>query len=189
MELFKNVRLKIGKVILSNKVARLKRNVYYSGFSKVRNIGIVWDASKTSEFSSLNRFHQRMADNKIDLTVLGYYPGKNLPDQYTAIRFLTCIKKDEINSFYHPDSTETHSFINNPFDILIDINFDKQFPLSYVTELSKARLKVGLFDNETAPSPFDLMMEVKKPADVDVYLNDIIHYLEMIKDKPNKKVD
>jgi hypothetical protein len=88
MELFKNIRLKIGKLILSRDVARKKREVYYSGFKNVRNIGIVWDASRPSEFTSLSRFHQKMQDIKIDVTILGYFPGKNLPDQYTAIRYL-----------------------------------------------------------------------------------------------------
>jgi hypothetical protein len=189
MELFKNIRLKIGKLILSKKVARMKRTAKYSNFKNVKSIGIVWDASRPSEFSSLSRFHQRMQELKIDVSVFGYFPGKNLPDQYTAIRFLTCTRKDEINNFYHPDSTETKSFIKNPFDVLIDINFDKQFPLNYVTSLSLARFKVGLYENDIIESPFDMMLEVKNPVDIDGYLTQVIHYLEMIKDKSIKKVD
>jgi uncharacterized protein YueI len=189
MELFKNIRLKIGKFLLSNKVARSKRKVQYSTFSDVRKIGIVWDASKTVEFPELSRFHQRMLDNKIDVTIFGYFPGKSLPDQYTAIRYLTCLKSDEINRVYHPASSEAKAFINNPFDILIDINFDKQFPLSYITALSRARLKVGLFQNEKSESPFDLMMSIQNPVDIDTYLTQVVHYLEMIKDKSIKTVE
>ena len=189
MELFKNIRLKIGNLILSKNVARKKREVYYSNFKNVRSIGIVWDASRPAEFVSLSRFHQKMQDIKIDVTIQGYFPGKNLPDQYTAIRYLRCIKKDEVNSFYHPDSSETNSFISNHFDILIDINFDKMVPLYYVTSLSRARFKVGLFDNETTESPFDLMMEIKNPVDIDSYLLQVIQYLEMIKDTSKKTVE
>ena len=189
MELFKNIRLKMGTMILSKKAARTKRKVFYSGFTNIMNIGIVWDASRPVEFVSLSRFHQKMLENKIDVKIFGYFPGKNLPDQYTAIRYLTCVRKDELNSFYYPYSTESNAFINNPFDILIDINFDKQFPLNYVTTLSKARFKVGLSDNESSESLFDLMLEIKKPVDIDSYLTQVIHYLEMIKDKSIKTVD
>jgi len=182
MEFFRNIRLKIGKLILAKNVARNKRVVYYSNFKTVRNIGIVWDATRPAEFTCLNRFHQKMQDLKIDVTILGYYPGKDLPDQYTAIRYLRCIKNNEVNSFYHPYSSETRSFINNQFDILIDINFEKLIPLLYLTSLSRARLKVGLSDNSTAESPFDLMLEIKKPVDIDTYLVQVIQYLEMIKD-------
>ena len=87
MELFRKVRLKIGRLILSKKISRLKRKAYYSSFNKVRNIGIVWDASRTAEFSSLNRFHQKMQENKIDVTIFGYFPGKT---------FLTSILPSDI---------------------------------------------------------------------------------------------
>jgi hypothetical protein len=189
MELFKKVRLKIGKLILSKNIDRKKREIYYSNFKNIRKIGIVWDASRPSEFAYLSRFHQRMHDIKIEVNILGYFPGKNLPDQYTAIRYLRCIRKNEINIFYQPDSSETSSFINTPFDILIDINFNKLFPLTYVTTLSRARFKVGLFDNETAESPFDLMMEIKNPVDIEDYLTQVIQYLEMIKNKSKKTVE
>jgi hypothetical protein len=189
MELFKKIRINIGKTILSKKVVRIKKKVYYSNFSQVKSIGIAWDASRPMEFSSLTKFYQKMHELKIEVKIFGYYPGKNLPDQYTAIRYLTCIRKDEINTFYHPVSPETKKFINNPFDILIDINFEKQFPLIYVTSLSNARFKIGLFDPESAEAPFDLMMEIKNPVDIDNYLVQIIYYLEMIKDKTVNTVD
>jgi hypothetical protein len=189
MELFKNIRLKIGNAILSGKTDRTRKNLHYSGFSQVKNIGIVWDASKTAEFTSLSRFHQRMQEMKIDVRILGYFPGKNLPDQYTAIRYLTCIRKDEINFFYHPVSSETEAFIKNSFDILIDVNFAKLPPLLYITALSKARLKIGIFENESNNSPFDLMMEIKKPVEIEEYFSQTIRYLEMIKDETIKIVD
>lgn len=187
MELFKELRQKIGKTLLENKVARNKRGVSYSNFSKIKSIGIVWDASRTSEFHYLSRFHQEMMDLKIDLMIFGYFPGKNLPDQYTAIRYFRCIKKDDLNSFYHPVSKEADKFINNPFDVLIDINFDNIFPLKCVTSLSKAKFKVGIFDPDSKNPVYDMMMELKKPVEVAGYMSQIIHYLEMIKDKTPKK--
>jgi hypothetical protein len=180
MELFKSLRLKIGKAILSKKIARTKRKLYYSNISQVKNIGIVWDASRLDDFPSLSRFYQKLHERNIEVKILGYFPGKNLPDQYTAIRYLTCIRKQDINLFYNPVSFETNTFINNRFDILIDINFKKLFPLQYILSLSNAGFKIGLFEPETNETPFDLMMEIKNPIDIDYYLSQIIQYLEMI---------
>ena len=184
MEFLSRIRLGIGDAILSRKASRMKRKVSYSSFGNVRNMGIVWDASRPSEFASLSRFHQRMEDKKIDLRILGYFPGKNLPDQYTAIRYLTCIRKDEINSFYHPVTSEANSFMNNNFDVLIDVNFEKQYPLRYITILSRAKLKVGLYENGSPHNPLDIMMDLKKPVEIEAYLNQILKYLEMIRTNP-----
>ncbi len=189
MELFKKIRLRLGNFILSGKIEKNRRKVLYSNFSQIKNIGIVWDASRTSEFASLSRFQQQMHEKKIDVKIFGYFPGKSLPNQYTAIRFLTCIRKDEINYFYHPVSPEASSFIKNPFDVLIDVNFEKQVPLRYITSLSRSRLKVGLLDQESYDSPFDLMMELKNPVDLESYLAQIIYYLEIIKDDSTKTVE
>lgn len=189
MELFKKIRLNIGKIILSKKVAGSKRKVSYSNFSMIRSIGIVWDASKPAEFASLSRFHQKMHEKKIDVMILGYFEGKNLPDQYTAIRYLRCIKRDEINVFNLPLSAESRTFIKNPFDVLIDINFDNLFPLEYIAALSMARFKVGLYDHKSTDSLFDMMMELKDPVDIDGYLKQVIHYLEMIKENKIKTAD
>lgn len=189
MELFGNVRYKIGNTILTKKVARITRKVFYSNISLIKTIGIVWDASKTEDFSSLSKFYQKMHDRNIDVRIISYYPGKELPDKYTAVRFLSCVRKNEINMFYIPVSTEADVFTRMRFDVLIDINFDKIFPLCYITSLSSASFKVGLFDSESGSSTFDLMMDIKKPVQVDNYLLQIIHYLEMINSGSTNLVD
>ena len=188
MELFKSIRQKIGKIILSKKLSRIKRAVQYSHIGRVKKIGIVWDATRTAEFPALSRFYQKMHERKIDVKVLGFYPGKELPDQYTAIRYLNCINVKELDFFYHPTSPEIVTFINNKLDILIDINFEKQVPLLYVSLLSNAGLKIGLFEAEEKKIPFDLMMDIKKPVDIENYLTQIIFYLEMISSEKSKPI-
>jgi hypothetical protein len=180
MELFKNIRLNIGKSILEKKEIRTTRKVFYSNFSMTKSIGIVWDASVISDFSALSRFYQKMHERNIDVKILGYYPGKELPDQYTAVRYLTCLRKNDLNFFYHPVSSESDNFIRNKYDILIDINFKKLFPLQIISSLSNSTFKVGIFESESTSNTFDLMMEMKSPIDVENYLNQIVHYLEMI---------
>ena len=43
-----------------------------------------------------------------------------------------------------------------------------------------ACFKVGLYDSEDENSPFELMMDIKGPVDIDNYLNNVMNYLEMI---------
>jgi hypothetical protein len=180
MELFRNTRLKIGNSILAKKLTRVNRKVYYSNINQVKTIGIVWDASRPQDFASLSRFYQKMHDRNIEVRIIGYYSGKELPDQYTALRYLTCIRKNEISFFYLPVSQESEFFIKNRFDVLIDVNFDSDLPLSYITSLSASGFKVGLYSTNGSASTFDLMMELKRPVQVETYLTEIVHYLEMI---------
>ena len=166
--------------MLSKVVAKTKRKVSYSKLSLIRTIGIVWDASNPYEFLCISRFYQKMQERKIEVKVFGYYSGKILPQQYIDIKYFTCLRRNDINFFYSPVTADSDRFISNKFDILIDINFKKLFPLQYISSLSNAGFKVGLFEPETKNSQFDLMMEIKSPVDVDHYLDQVIKYLEMI---------
>jgi hypothetical protein len=189
MELFREIRQKIGNSILLKKTGKVNRKVFYSNISRIKNIGIIWDASKPEDFVNLSEFHQNMNERNINVTILGYYPGKELPDKYTALRYLSCIRRKEISFFYIPMSAEADSFTNTMFDILIDVNFEKSFPLSYISALSKASFKVGLFDQETNSNTFDLMIELKKPVAVKDYLTHVVHYLEMINSGSSVEID
>lgn len=180
MELFKKIRLKIGDAILKSKIAKIRRKKHFSNIKQVKNIGIVWDASKIDDFACLSRFYQKMHENETDVKILGYFPGNNLPNQYTAVRYLSIIKQEELSIFYRPVSVETNAFVSKSFDVLIDLNFKKLLPLQYISSLSNAGLKVGLYESKTRNAPFDLMMDLKSPVNVEDYLNHVVHYLEMI---------
>ena len=189
MELFRNLRIKIGNTILRNKIAGLKRKVFYPGIKQIKDIGILWDASRTEEFPTLTKFYQKMNESKTDVSVIGYFPGKTLPNQYTALRYLSVIKRDELNMFYQPVSAECGKFVNRQFDVLIDLNFKKIPPLQYISSLSKASFKVGLFEPEVTTSTYDLMLEIKNPVNIDDYLTQVMHYLGMINSETVHKAE
>jgi hypothetical protein len=182
MELFRNLRLARGKAIMHNKFARQKRTRFRGNISSAKKVGIVWDASNINEFPALVQFHQKMAERNIDVQILGYYPGKEIPDKITAIRYLTCLKEPDLNYFYRPVSQEAIRFINTPYDILFDTNFRNIFPLQYISCLSAAGFKVGIFENGYDKSPFDFMIEMK-PGDLNGFFTEAIRYLEMINTK------
>lgn len=187
MELFRNLRVRAGKSMLAGKVAKIKRKPSYINFSFIKSIGMVWDASRREDFAVLSRFHQKMSEKNIDVNIFGYFPGKTLPDQYTAIRFLTCLKNQDIDFFYRPVSAETAAFTGRHFDVLIDLNFRQHFTLSYITSLSQAGLKVGLADSRPESSPFDLMISLNNNITIERYLDQVLYYLDMINSGSEKK--
>ncbi len=130
MELFRNIRLAAGRNILRSKAKRVRRRKSFCNINNAKKIGIVWDASSSEDFLVISDFQQKMADRDIGVEILGYFPGKVLPDRYTAVRYLTCLKRNDLNYFYIPDRMETISFINKPFNILIDLNKSTFFPLT-----------------------------------------------------------
>jgi hypothetical protein len=189
MELFETIRQNVGNRILVKKNSRIKRSAFFSNINLIKTIGIVWDSSNPEEFTFLSAFYQKLQERNIDVKVIGYYPDKILPDKYTAIRYLSCLNREEVNFFYIPVTNEALEFIEFRFDILIDINFKKVLPLHYISSLSMARLKIGLYGGDEISTPYDLMMDMQRPVNIENYLNEIIFYLEMIKSENTKKAD
>jgi len=187
MELFRNLRIRAGRSMLGSKLSRNTRKPHYNSFYNIRTIGIVWDASKPEDFTALAKFTQRMTELGKQVSIFGYYPGKSLPDQFIANRTITCLKRTEVDFFYRPSTPEAHAFIKEKHDVLIDINFGRQFTLEYITALSQASLKVGLAGADPASAPFDLMISVRNPESVEKFLEQVLYYLEMINSEPIKK--
>ncbi|HBE43008.1 MAG TPA: hypothetical protein DDW27_17750 [Bacteroidales bacterium] len=189
MELFGEFRQKMGIYILDRKGARSKRKVQYTNIESIKKIGIVWDASNNEEFSILSKFHHKMNDKDIKVKIIGFYAGRDLPNNLTAIKYFSCIRKPELDFFYKPIfSVEAATFIKTRFDVLIDINFDKKFPLYYVSTLSTANFKVGLWDSRNRNPIFDLMIELQRPVRIEKYLEHVMYYLEMIKSESPETV-
>jgi hypothetical protein len=186
MEILGKTRLVIGKYALRKRMKNLKKPQNKGNLGNAKKIGIVWDTLNSEDFYALSQFHLKMAERKIDVKIIGYYPGKILPDKFTAIRYLLCLKPEDIDLYYKPVSKEAVDFIKTRFDILIDANFKNTFTLEYITTLSQAVLKVGIFDNGYDNQPFDLMIEVDRTTDINLYLSQVVHYLEMINTGTNK---
>jgi len=186
MELFKNFRLNRGQSVLRKKLSRTRRKKFRGNISSAKRIGLIWDASNPDEFSVLSQFHQKLAERNIDLSILGYYPAKEIPDKITAIRYLVCLKTQDLNYTFRPVSDEASRFISSGLDILIDANFRNHFPLEYISTLSDAGFKVGIFDNGYKQPQFDLMIDVDRKSGLNNYLEQVVHYLEMINTSQNK---
>lgn len=180
MELFRESRLRHGRYLLRKRADTVTRKRFRGNLKNARSIGIVWDASDISGFPVLSQFQQKMQDRNIETRILAYYPEKVLPDRLTAIRYLSCIRRDDLNFFYIPVSGESESFIKTSFDVLIEINFSNSFPVEYITTLSRAGIKTGLYDEKRNNNPYDLMIDASKPVRLDEYLENVIQYLELI---------
>ncbi|MGB4291654.1 MAG: hypothetical protein WBJ37_02070 [Bacteroidales bacterium] len=180
MELFRKIRLKRGMWLLRKRAGEIKRNKFKGNLADVKSIGIVWDATRTSDFQFLAQFHQKMQEKGVDVKIIGYYPDKILPDRITAIRYLSCLKKNDLNYFYLPTSEEAENFIKTRFDVLIDVNFNDLLPLQYITAMSVASLKIGLFNDGNNSYLFDMMIDLNKNPKISDYFDHILHYLEMI---------
>jgi len=112
--------------------------------------------------------------------VLGYVNDKQVPDHYllrTGFNFF-CMK--DLNWFQRPVRPFALDFSNRNFDILFDLTLEEKFPLKYLSGLSPAAYKIGIF-KETGDH--DLMIELQEEKTVPYLVEQVKHYLSLIHSK------
>ena len=179
MELCKNSRLAVGSFIVTRQLNKFYRIKKFNSLRNAHKIGIVWDGSNINDFKAITAFYMEMQGKGIQVDIVCYYPGKILPDEYTALRYMTCYKRGDLNLFFIPHILELDEFIATPYEILIDINFNNYFPLYYVSALSKAEFKIGA-GKTINHNTLDMTIEIANKKDISYYIEQVRYYLEMI---------
>ena len=79
-----------------------------------------------------------------------------------------------------PKGEEVNRFIQKPFSILIDLNFDNCFPIEYISTLSNAKFKVGA-NGLYRDSICDMVISLEENKKLKYLIIQLKHYLKMIK--------
>lgn len=179
MEMFRAIRLSTGRSILRKRLRKLKRNKKFNNLHNSHKIAIAWDGSNISNFPAVSSFYHELQKENIQVDIVCFYPGKILPDEYTALRYLKCFKANDLSLTYLPQTDEIKEFINTPYEILVDINLNNHLPLQYVSVLSKAEFKVGP-DKSDYKDDLDMTIKISDNDNLTYYLEQVKYYLEMI---------
>ncbi len=143
-----------------------------------QSAGILFDASHPKHFESVEQFYRELGKKMKDVRVLGYFRGKEMPNQYLFKKDITFYQKKDLNWYRKPVKPEVDDFIARPFDILIDLSLSTDFPFQYIVAMSPAQLKVGHFT--PGRNYYDLMIHVEKDPSIDYLIEQITHYLGTI---------
>ena len=91
------------------------------------------------------------------------------------------LKKD-VSWYDFPTSSFTDEFLNKEFDLLIDLNFENIPALRTLTSYSLAHCKIGLNQGDDS-DVFDFMLEGIPRDDINLFLKELLKYLELIRTK------
>ncbi len=155
-----NIKARIGQQMLAGKTGSADRKITLCKLSEAKNIGIIFDATEYISFEIVRDLVKQLSNNTISISVLGYVDSKKLIDHYLYRKGFDFFCKNDLNWYYKPISSQTEQFINEPFDILIDLSLDYLFPIHFITTSSKASFKTGRYS--LTDSSLDFMIDIEK---------------------------
>lgn len=168
-------RKAIGKV-----VQRSNRPVKGISFNSAKYIGILYPIEEEKSYVVLSAYVDKLMAAGKTLRIVGYHDNKYVP--------FFCIPKLKYDFFCQkeqnwvgiPNAPFVEEFVNEPFDMLVDLSLKPMFPLTYILAKSAARFKVGSRCAEKEPY-LDMMIELNESHTV----NDLMSFINDYTNKLN----
>jgi hypothetical protein len=192
MSFLEQIRSKVGQYFLKKGISSLKRNKKLVNINSAASIGILFELTDDSVYYSLQKYLQKFQEKKIKVKALGFASNKHVTNHFLPVLAFDFFDSKQISWFYIPKAVCVQDFIENDFDICINIASENVFALKYIAGLSKARLKVGAYNkdiqgikyNELAVI-YDIMLAAEENHDQIVFLDQIHEYLTILNPKEN----
>lgn len=151
-----------------------------------KRVGILFDASEESSYKKVSEFVRCLQNEKKTVKVVGYVNMKFIPHYCIPMLSYDFYTKKDVNWFKKPTKACIQDFIHEDFDILIDLNLDDCVHSQWISGLSQAKFKVGLYSKKNQKY-FDFMIKPEIPTGLNEFLKQIIHYLSKLNSETNEQ--
>lgn len=181
MGLLNGIKLSLANRALKQelKSAGVIRKPNQFNFEKIKTVGIIFDATNAEDYEIVKRYVVYLREHLKKVKVIGFFSAKEIPAlTYSKLEYDFFTTK-ELNWMGTPNSVIIRNFINEEYDLLIDLNIHDHFPLKYIAALSKASFKVGKF-NEKDIEIHDMMIDSDGTKTVKYFLRQIDTYITML---------
>ncbi len=148
----------------------------------VKTVGVVFDASDEDKYKRSAHLIRHFASMRKEVKSIAITNAIEIPAFVDNTLSFNYIIKREVNWFNYPNNKHVSDFVNKEFDLLINLDFSGNESLNFIVNTSLAHLKVGL-NNENKNAELDFMLEGIENDDLNIFLKEILRYLELIKTK------
>ena len=181
MGIFKRIQQFFANNLLKRELGAHPRKVIAQKFrfDQLKTVGILFDASSQEDFELVRRYVVYLREHAKKVKVLGFFDTKKVPQlTYSKLEY-DFFSSREINWFGKPVTHIIDNFMNEEYDLLIDLNIHDHFPLKYISALSKARFKVGKY-KEQDEAIYDMMIDADNTQTLKYFLRQVDIYIGML---------
>ena len=180
MQLSKGIRTKLGQYRFIKEMKKFSREPEIVSFNEAAKIGLLYDATDTRNSETMKNYVKNLRTNfKKDVLAMGFV-DKKIPHASQFAQFgLDFFTRKDLSFQMIPSDPIVDNFMNEKFDILINLNMGKSFPLRYISARSKAKFKVGCFNTDSADY-FDMMVKLDSGTPLKTIIEEIEHFLRII---------
>ncbi|MCD4773147.1 MAG: hypothetical protein K8R41_07195 [Bacteroidales bacterium] len=182
MNIFRKIEKVTAGFVLRKEFKKVKRIRKLVNLHDAKEIGVLFIVNDKAEYNKVSKFINLLQNENKNVKALAFVKSKNLKEQIMPKLSYDLFTSKNLNWFKKPLGVFVKDFIEKKFDILINLDYTDCFPIQYLLALSHAKLKVGIDDTKSADY-LDIMIKTKLGSDLDLFTNEVVHYLSILKNK------
>ena len=153
-----------------------KRAANIISLTNARSIGILWNPLDEESIETYESLRKILNEKGIKSFGIAYISSKREKDTLSTVSNSWLMNNSNVSFFGRPKSGDGIQFVQQEFDILIDLSISKSIALQYLLINSLAKFKVGWKSDD--PNFYDLEIDVTANPQCRFLMEQIIHYLE-----------
>jgi len=178
----KELQLKLATFLLHRQMRRLQREVEVNNLETAHYIGIVYNATEPADYKLLKQLVEYFKNMGKKVMALGYIDDKD-PQKHLNTRLdFRFFTKKELNWVFKPDGLEVNNFVEEKFDILLDLGVEYCHPIKYICGLSAAAFKVGPHD-KYSELYYDMILDPGYNRTLENFIKNTEVYIKMVNRK------
>ena len=179
MSLTTDIKHWIGNWKLKRSDLEKKRQRQVFNLEAANRITILFDATKPKDIQRVKTFVNILSKGKELVTAMGYVNKKDKSFEHMSTLHFDFFSNDELNWYGKPQGMVIENFLQEEYDILIDLSLKEFYPLTYMAVASPSKFKVGRYRDDV--NVFDLTIDNKMDSSLYALIKEITHYLKRIK--------
>jgi hypothetical protein len=140
--------------------------------------GIIWNPSDEGSIETYEYLRRTLKNKGIKARGIGHIDSKHEKDTFATIAQSGFSNRVNVSWSGKPKSGDGVQFMQEPFEILIDLSIRKNLALQYILVHSPAVFKIGWESSEY--NYYDLNIDIKANPQCRYLMEQIIYYLENI---------
>jgi hypothetical protein len=180
MKLIENIKNYIGRLKLNREATAVKKKTGYPDFNQASYVGIIYNAEQKENEVLVNQYASDLRAQGKKVFMLGYVDAKQLPANKKFLLNSEFFWREKLDGFNLPLKGQIGQFLQQDFDILLNLYQEALLPMQAISVYSKAKFKVGA-QVEGALKYYDVIIDTGSNNSLKYLIEQIDFYLRKIK--------
>jgi len=160
----------------------LQRNRKLVNLNEAKSVVIVYTVINQDLFRKIKTLVKELTTRNRQVMALGFVNRNSIPNYCVAANSGYYFDIRDLNWYGAPKNNYIKEVIKKEFDILIDLTMEDEFVTQFISGLSRSKFKVARYSKKHELH-YDLMISLQNNSNVDELIDQVVHYLLVLKEK------